>query len=122
MSTVRLVSVVVPDWLTATIKVSLMSGRSRKPESSVARTASTSISPLGVRASRPAASACPATAAVPCPIASTRVMVPLRTSSRISSGMTEGPSETRKPASVSTILPRSVLRKEVGDSPISFIR
>ena len=35
-STVRLVSVVVPLWLTATASVSLMSRRSPKPDSSVA--------------------------------------------------------------------------------------
>ena len=32
----RFVSVVVPDWLMATTSVSLMSGRSPKPDSSVA--------------------------------------------------------------------------------------
>ena len=39
-STVRFVSVVVPDWLMAMISVSDMSLRSRKPDSSVAGTAS----------------------------------------------------------------------------------
>ena len=40
-STVRLVSVVVPDWLMATTRVSDMSVRMPKPESSVAACAST---------------------------------------------------------------------------------
>ena len=40
-STVRLVSVVVPDWLMATTSVSAMSWRSEKPDSSVAGSACT---------------------------------------------------------------------------------
>ena len=52
-STVRLVSVVVPDWLMATTSVSAMSGRSRKPDSSVAGSASTR-SGVGEHAARSA--------------------------------------------------------------------
>ena len=52
-STVRLVSVVVPDWLMATTSVSAIVGRRPKPDSSVAGRASTRRSDSGgKRASR----------------------------------------------------------------------
>ena len=65
-STVRLVSVVVPDWLMATTSVSTMSGRNAKPESSVAgidvtRTDESVPSSDSIAS----ATALPATAAVP---------------------------------------------------------
>ncbi len=64
-STVRFVSVVVPDWLMATMSVSLMSGRMPNPDSSVAGVASTRRSSPSVSDERVRARLWPATAAVP---------------------------------------------------------
>ena len=61
----RFVSVVVPDWLIATIRVSRMSERSPKPESSVAGRASTRRRPSGIVATSAEAKLWPATWAVP---------------------------------------------------------
>ena len=78
---------------------------------------------LGRRTGRgPAASAWPATAAVPWPITSTRSMAPERRPARTSSGSVSGPRPTASPPSRSTSLPRSVLRKLAGDSVISLSR
>ncbi len=121
-STVRLVSVVVPDWLMATTSVSAIDDRRPKPDSSVAGRASTRRSVSVVKRASPAASAWPATAAVPWPITSTRSMAPERRSARTSSGRVSGPRLTARRPSRSTSLPRSVLRKLAGDSVISFSR
>jgi hypothetical protein len=68
-STVRFVSVVVPDWLIATTSESDMSSRSLNPESSAAASPSTANeSPSSIDPSA-AAKAPAAMAAVPCPIA-----------------------------------------------------
>ena len=75
-STVRLVSVVVPDWLMAMISVSDMSERSEKPDSSVAGSASTRTAVPATSAASARARLWPATAAVPWPMTATRVMVP----------------------------------------------
>ena len=72
----RLVSVVVPDWLMATTNVSDIDGRSPKPDSSVAGTASTFRLVAPQNWSSAAAIAPPATAAVPCPITTTRSISP----------------------------------------------
>ena len=64
-------SVVVPDWLMATTRVSAMSERRWNPDSSVAGMATTCTRPATSRSSR-SARLCPATAAVPCPITATR--------------------------------------------------
>ena len=82
----RLVSVVVPDWLMATTSVSLMSDRNPKPESSVAGSASTRSRPSGMQASRAPARLWPATCAVPWPITWMRSMRPLRSRSRTPGG------------------------------------
>ena len=69
-STVRLVSVVVPDWLMATTSVSLMSSRSPKPDSSVAGTADGAQLAVGAPAARSAAPGLAGEAAVPWPMTS----------------------------------------------------
>ena len=112
-STVRLVSVVVPDWDMAITSVSDMSRRRPKPDSSVAGRARAVTAPPA-RDPRAAARLSQATAAVPWPTASTRFTDPDRSESRRRSGMISGPSDTRGPAAVSAILPRRVLRNESG--------
>ncbi len=72
-STVRLVSVVVPLWLTAIASVSAMSSWRPNPDSSVAVTASTAMSPL-VSSPSVIATARPATAAVPWPMTLIRLI------------------------------------------------
>jgi len=72
-STVRLVSVVVPDWLMAMTRTSDISSASRKPDSSVAGTASARIGGRPLRSpekarSTAAATLRPAIAAVPWPM------------------------------------------------------
>ena len=113
-STVRLVSVVVPDWLMATTRVSLMSGRRPKPESSVAGRASTRSAAVGRR--RPAAprpgsgrrrGRCPGRS--PAPGRCARCAGPRRTSAR-AAPRRRAPPRARRPASTS--LPRSVLRND----------
>ena len=118
----RLVSVVVPDWLMATTSVSAIDDRRPNPDSSVAGRASTRRSDSAVKRASPAASAWPATAAVPWPITRTRSMAPERRPARTSSGSVSGPRLTSSAPSRSTSLPRSVLRKLAGDSVISFSR
>ena len=122
-STVRFVSVVVPDWLMATTRVSDMSGTRPKPESSVAGRSSTSMPvPVNSSASERATDP-PATAAVPCPITSTRRMAPAASSARRSSHSTSDPRRTlRVPSPSATRRPRRVERTESGDSLISLIR
>ena len=96
-STVRLVSVVVPLWLTATASVSLMSRRMPKPDSSVAV--------IGVDVELPDASArrgwwpCsgPATAAVPWPMTRIRVIDPSARRAAIAGGSARSP--TRRDSS-----------------------
>ena len=117
----RLVSVVVPLWLTATASVSLMSRRSPKPDSSVAVTAATSSAPPASSSST-AAIDCPATAAVPCPITRILVIVPAASRAATSSGSARAPTAARSRPSRSTILPRSVLARLSGDSVISLSR
>ena len=71
-----------------------------------------------------AARLCPATAAVPCPITSTRSDRPSRRRSR-SCGRRASRGRARRrgcPSSLGTILPRSVLRNDAGASEISFSR
>ena len=94
----RLVSVVVPDWLMATTSVSAIDDRRPKPDSSVAGRASTRRSVSVVKRASPAASAWPATAAVPWPITSTRSMAPERRPARTSSGSVSGPRLTARQA------------------------
>ena len=69
----RFVSVVVPDWLMAMTSVSPMSSSRPKPDSSLAGRAAT-VTPAagGSTEVSVAARICPATAAVPCPMTSTR--------------------------------------------------
>ena len=93
----RLVSVVVPLWLTATASVSAMSRRSPKPDSSVAVTASMSSAPPA-SSSRTAAIDCPATAAVPWPMTRIRVIVPAARRSAIAGGSARAPTSGAQPA------------------------
>ena len=118
-STVRLVSVVVPLWLTATTSVSLMSRRIPKPLSSVATTGSTSRPP-SVSVASVAAMLRPAMAAVPWPITSTRRIAPVARRSAINGGSDRAPTTARNMPSRSMILPRNVLRKLSGASVISL--
>ena len=87
-STVRLVSVVVPDWLMATTRVSDMSSPRWKPDSSVAVMGPTTTPEPTRAASTAAATAWPATAAVPWPITSTRRTPAIRPAS--SGGIVSG--------------------------------
>ena len=120
----RLVSVVVPLWLIATTSVSLMSVASRKPDSSVASTASTVTGVAGPSASLQrdrealARDRGRALADRRAPGGSLRRAGgrgARRTASR-------APSSTTGPPSRSMILPRSVLRNDAGASEISFSR
>ncbi len=116
----RLVSVVVPDWEMATMRVSLMSSRSWKPDSSVAVIDPiTRPEPPSVSA-RAVATAWPATAAVPWPITSMRRKLGIR-ARRAGVSVSAGRRTWRRPPS-STSRPRSVLRNEAGASEISFNR
>ena len=132
-STVRLVSVVVPDWLIATTRVSDMSAARPKPDSSVAGQSSTSMDRSGAIPASSASSARdtepPATAAVPWPMTRTRRIVPSASPARTSTPNASSPRRTCQsvdPASsagpVGTNRPRRVARTESGDSPISFSR
>ena len=125
-STVRLVSVVVPDCEMATTSVSDMSARNPNADSSVAGSALTSSAASAPDSAmsmlRPCARLSPATAAVPCPMASTDDTEPSRRPDRTSSGSVSGPIDRSRPAGVSMILPRSVLRNDDGASPISLSR
>ena len=119
----RFVSVVVPDWLIAMMTVSLMSGRMPKPESSVAGVASTLRSVASVSAPSVSARLCPATAAVPCPITTTRSMAPLRSRSATACGIVSSPSDAESnPSGSSTRCPRNVLCHDPGASTTSFSR
>ncbi len=118
----RLVSVVVPDWLIATTSVSAMSDRSPKPDSSVAGSASAARPDPAQNWPSAAAIAWPATAAVPCPITSTREISPDASAVRTAAGRASAPRLTARAPSRSTSLPRSVLRKLSGASVISLSR
>ena len=118
----RLVSVVVPDWLIATANVSDMSARRRNPDSSVAGSASTRTSVSARSSRRCSARLWPATAAVPCPITSTRVTSPAASRRRTSAGSESSGSSTSNRPSDSMSLPRNVLRNEPGASVISLSR
>ena len=111
-STVRLVSVVVPLWLTAIASVSRMSRRSWNPDSSVASSASMSSSPSLSSSSR-AAVLWPAIAAVPWPITRMRRIVPAARRAAMSGVSARSPTAARSNPSRSMILPRSVLRIEL---------
>jgi hypothetical protein len=117
-STVRLVSVVVPDWLTATTRVSLMSSARPKPDSSVARVASTTTPDLASSGASTAAKLCAAMAAVPWPTPTIRRMAPSCNRWRKESGSVSRPRVTwprlRRP--------RSVFRNDAGACEISFSR
>ena len=125
-STVRLVSVVVPDCEMATTSVSDMSARKPNADSSVAgRAVTSSAASREASASRVLkhiARLSPATAAVPWPMASTLDTVPSRRPDRTSSGSTSGPIDRPGPSGVSMIRPRSVLRNDDGASLISLSR
>ncbi len=120
-STVRLVSVVVPLWLIAITSVSDMSSCNWNPDSSVAGNASTCT-----RRSTSVCNNCtklrPAIAAVPCPITRMRAILPADNASITCCGTTEVSSEAKRFPSRSPILPRNVLRKLAGASPISFAK
>ncbi len=118
----RLVSVVVPDWLIATIRVSDMSRRRPEPDSSVAVLASVIRSDPANSAPTESATASPATAAVPCPMMVTRRIRPPARSARRSAPRARSPSLTVGVPLTSTSLPRRVDRTEAGASPISLIR
>ncbi len=121
-STVRLVSVVVPDWLTATISVSDMSSASSKPDSSVASDVET-IGPLPARQrATDSATLRAATAAVPWPMAMMRRMAPDVSRSATDAGRACAPSSTPHRPLRSTTRPRNVLRNDCGASVISFSR
>ena len=96
-STVRLVSVVVPDWLMATTSVSLMSSASPKPGQLGGGQggAPTSVGQAARRCA--AATACPATAAVPWPMTSTRRIVPCAEGSASAGGTASSPTRTVEP-------------------------
>ena len=90
-----------------------MSARMPNPDSSVASTPSATMrSPTRSRIAF--ATAAPATAAVPCPIASTCVIVPSASRARTASGSPVAGRRTRRRPSSSATLPRSVLRNEIG--------
>ena len=120
-STVRLVSVVVPLWLTAMTSVSLMSSRSWKPDSSVAGSASMSSWP-SLSSSSSAAALWPATAAVPWPMTRMRLIEPSASRAATAGGRARSPTSARSTPAVSAILPRRVFWKERGASLISFSR
>ena len=119
-STVRLVSVVVPDWLMATTSVSVMSAERWNPDSSVAVMARTMTPEPATATSMAAATAWPATAAVPWPITSTRRTEPIRP--RSSGGRVSAGRFTPRVPPSSTRRPRSVLRNDWGASLISLSR
>ncbi len=122
-STVRLVSVVVPDWLTATTSVSDRSAARSKPDSSVASIARTRRRPSSPTAApSTAARLWAATAAVPWPMTMTRRSRPAARSARRSLGNVSSGSTTCSAPSRSTSLPRKVLRNDAGASVISFSR
>ena len=126
-STVRLVSVVVPDWLMATTSVSDMSAVRPKPESSVAGRSSTMMpSKVASSASRARATDPPATAAVPWPMTRIRRIEPSASPARTSAPSASSPRRTRQPepspSPTGTSRPRRVARTESGDSPISLSR
>jgi hypothetical protein len=121
-STVRLVSVVVPLWLTAITSVSDMSGRTSKPESSVASIASTSIGRSRSSSRIDTATLSDATAAVPWPMVMMRRIAPDANRSRRAGDSVSSPSTTRSVPSRSINLPRSVLRNDDGASEISLRR
>ena len=116
----RLVSVVVPDWLMAITSVSVMSDRSPNPESSVAGREETPMPVPASSASIAAATASPAIAAVPWPMTITFEKRPEARSDRIESDIASDATETVRPSGPSSSRPRSVDRTDSGDSPISF--
>jgi hypothetical protein len=121
-STVRLVSVVVPDCEIATISVSRMSSVNANPDSSVAGIACTAM-PVGSKASAiAAATAWPATAAVPWPITSTRRTRFSCRACTVTAGSEAGGKTTCRRLPWRTMRPRSVFCSEFGASPISFSR
>ena len=101
-----------------------MSSARAKPDNSVANTASTTIASESSAAATDAATPWPATAAVPWAMTQMRATAPSVSRCTTSGGSASGPSDTlsRPPSSSSTILPRSVLRKDCGASKISFRR
>ncbi|CAB4736980.1 unannotated protein [freshwater metagenome] len=95
-----------------------MSSRTENPDNSVAKVEDTTSSVLA--SSKVAATARPATAAVPCPITTTFRIDPDAKRFRTFSGIASSPRATSSRPAFSTILPRKVLRSEAGDSVISL--
>ncbi|CAB4835243.1 unannotated protein [freshwater metagenome] len=118
----RFVSVVVPLWLTAMMSVSDMSGRTSKPDSSVASIASTSIGNSRNSSRMETATLSAATAAVPWPMVMMRRIAPEASRARSDAESVVLLSVTPNMPSRSTSLPRSVLRNDDGASDISFSR
>ena len=122
-STVRLVSVVVPDCADRhDQRVRHVLGETERGQLACGLGDALRAVPTAAQTRSQPPRPCRRLAAVPCPTTTTRWIAPERRRSRKSSGIVSTPSRTRLRPSTTRIRPRRVLRIVLGDSDISLRR